>query len=175
MFIAWARKETQNPKLRLPTWAEWTRAAHGGHAKREPDDFDAQGDPGYSWPWGNKVDVHGCNNRNFIENQGHAPKPQNVTRRYSYDFGRSRRDLLNMAGNAAEWTENIARYYNVDAAGTLFVVRNPAEEAIAQRAFVCGGSFIHGLDDCKTTWREALFKTRRLPWVGFRLATESGL
>ncbi len=175
MFIAWARKATGNNKLRLPTWAEWARAAHGGNAMREPDDFDARGAPGYRWPWGNKIDIHGCNNRNLAKNQAQGARPRDVRETYSWHGGRSPQGVLNMAGNAAEWTENIARYYRTDASGTLFYGRNPAEEALAQRALVCGGSFTHGLDDCKTTWREALFKTQRLEWVGFRLATEDGL
>ena len=175
MFITWAKKATRNPSLRLPTWAEWTRAAHGGNALREPDDFQAEGNPGSDWPWGNKVDIHGCNNVNYIGNQKGKPMLRSVRDAYSWHGGRSREGLLNMAGNAAEWTENIARDLRIDEGGTLFVVRSDAEEAIAQRALVCGGSFRHGLDDCKTTWRTALFKTERRDWVGFRLAMDSGL
>lgn len=173
MFIAWARRVTGDPNLRLPTWAEWTRAAHGGNARRAPDDFDSDGAPGWDWPWGSQVDIHGCNNRHYVKNDEVGPTLRSVRETYGWHGRRSAEGLLNMAGNAAEWTSNIASYYYSDADGTLYAGYSDADESLAKGAFVCGGSFLDGLDDCKTTSRTTLDKSLRREWVGFRLVTTS--
>lgn len=174
LFLAWARKATGINRLRLPTWGEWTRAASGGNATREPDDFNPQRLEGYPWPWGHKVDPQGCNNRNHIENRKHGKRLRNVQESYSWHGGLSVEGLMSMAGNAAEWTDNIARNYRADEEGALYVAWNKDEEARTERAFVCGGSYMDGLDDCRVDSRVALFKTERRTWVGFRLVTQSG-
>ncbi|MDF1701763.1 MAG: SUMF1/EgtB/PvdO family nonheme iron enzyme, partial [Planctomycetota bacterium] len=174
LFLVWARKATGINRLRLPTWGEWTRAASGGHATREPDDFNPKRLEGYPWPWGHKVDPQGCNNRNHIENRKHGKRLRNVQESYSWHGGLSVEGLMSMAGNAAEWTDNIARNYRADEEGALYVAWNKDEEARTERAFVCGGSYMDGLDDCRVDSRVALFKTERRTWVGFRLVTQSG-
>lgn len=174
MFIAWARVATGNNELRLPTWAEWTRAAHAGKPTRQPDDFNLDGIVGNDWPWGTKIDELGCNNRNYREPGETEPVLREVTKTYSWHGGHAEKHmLLNMAGNAAEWTSNIAKFYRSDDEGRLFAVATRGGEDTAQRAFACGGSYLDGLDDCKATSRTLLLKTVRRKWVGFRLVTES--
>lgn len=174
MFVIWAQRETGINTLRLPTWGEWTRAFHGGRAAREPDDFNERREPGRDWPWGNTVDPHGCNNLTFVDNED-EPVLRDVREAYSWHGGRTVEGLMNMAGNAAEWTDNIATRYQANQEGRLYVVWDRDDESAAERAFACGGSFLDGLDDCKVSARRALFKTARQIGLGFRLVTAGSL
>ncbi|HEY9596023.1 MAG TPA: SUMF1/EgtB/PvdO family nonheme iron enzyme, partial [Spirochaetia bacterium] len=67
--------------LRLPTEAEWQRAAEGPH--------------GTAWPWGDTPDPARCN--------GDSPATQSV---FSHPDGASAEGCLDMCGNAWEWTES---------------------------------------------------------------------
>jgi hypothetical protein len=178
MFALWAAQKTGINTLRLPNWGEWTRAFNGSQPRRDPDDFNVKGLDGRSWPWGNDVDLHGCNNLNHVLNKDVA-KLRDVRKTYSWHGGRSIDGLLSMAGNAAEWTNNTGWGLNVDEDGNLSVVELALKDDDSERAFVCGGSYRDGLDDCRLSessgsGRRTLYKTIRDAAVGFRLVTPQG-
>ena len=173
MFTVWARKRTGINRLRLPNWREWQRVFHGGEPDREPDDFDETRAEGRKWPWGNDLDPHGCNNLNHAWNAD-TPRVRGVREPYGYHRGQTVDGIMNMAGNAAEWTNNVSEEEFLLKGGTYYVSAPDENEATADLAFACGGSYLLGIDDCSVQGLESLRKTDRRIDVGFRLVADVG-
>jgi formylglycine-generating enzyme required for sulfatase activity len=136
-FCGWAQK-------RLPTEAEWEKAASWSSSAREK----------FAWPWSNTFD----------------PKLLNSDESKLFDttavgsYPRELNGTFDMAGNVSEWTGSLARPYPYDA-------EDGREDASAagQRIYR-GGSWAQTKGKARATRREAAEPDVPFNEVGFRCA-----
>jgi sulfatase modifying factor 1 len=140
-YCAW--RSLDGPPLRLPTEAEWERAARGGLESRH-------------YPWGNDIPAwipHG--------GRGPLPGPWSVTLGEPNGFG-----LLGIAANIHEWC---ADWYASDYYARS-PERNPIGPPSGARRVSRGGSWRHAITISRCATRSRLDASFRYTDYGFRVA-----
>jgi formylglycine-generating enzyme required for sulfatase activity len=146
-YCEWLSEATERP-VRLPTEAEWERAARGG----------AEGQP---YPWGDELDP---SRANYLPDPG--LKPARGTRPVG-SYAPNGYGLFDVIGNVWEW---VADWYAPDAYSNA-PARNPCGPPSGRMRIVRGGSWVASDPDMlRCSHRHQLPPDTYSYSVGFRIA-----
>ncbi len=150
LYVSWpeASDFCRAQGKRLPTEAEWEKAARG--------------DSGKLFPWGQKPPTSAL----AMFGQYHIHEIPIVASVDNGKEGRSPYGLHHMAGNAAEWVED---WFGIDYYATM-PGRNPQGPANGRYKVVRGGSWKSAPALLRTATRSGASPDRRAATIGFRCA-----
>lgn len=141
-FCAWLSERLEST-FRLPTEAEWEKAARGVD--------------GRIFPWGNLFDPWRCNTSES------AKKDTTPAGSYS-PGGDSPFGLADMVGNVWEWTSSYLHPYP-------YLPGSSREERTANgRCVIRGGAWYYSRKLARCAAREGVMENHQSPSIGFRLA-----
>ncbi len=150
-YCRW-RSEKEGAVVRLPTEAEWERAARGAD--------------GRSFPWGDGFDATFCK---MGESRPGLPQPEPVG---AFPGDCSPFGVRDMAGGCAEWVADVeGEVSGLDEASAPSSGSTSREDAWG---FVRGGAWQSRDQNCRTTSRRRAYTKLRLSVVGLRVAKSLG-
>jgi formylglycine-generating enzyme required for sulfatase activity len=142
-YARWLSAQTGDD-YRLPTEAEWEKAARGPEGLR--------------YPWGNQTPTDEL--ANFNRTVGRT------TAVGSYPAGVSPYGALDMAGNVWEWTRSVYQDYPYDPDDGREDISNPSEKSFSLR----GGGWDYRSLDLRASYRLSVAPVNRFNNVGCRVA-----
>jgi formylglycine-generating enzyme required for sulfatase activity len=143
-YCEWLSNQTGRT-YRLPTEAEWERAARGTD--------------GRNYPWGNAFDPWRCNTLESAK--------RNTTPVGTYSpAGDSMCGAADMVGNVWEWTSSFLRPYPYRTDGSF------EKPGASNRQVIRGGSWYYSGKLARCATREGILPTYLSPALGFRVASD---
>jgi formylglycine-generating enzyme required for sulfatase activity len=156
-MVSWfdAKKYCVSRGGRLPTEAEWERAARGTKGRR--------------YPWGNVFDPYLVNGGRFAidpfeDKDGYAE----LAPVGSFPEGKTPDGVLDLAGNAEEW---VADWWAPEYPENAQV--NPKGPDSGEARVTRGGSYVAGRAFLRGAAREPALPSSRAAWLGFRCAYDA--
>jgi formylglycine-generating enzyme required for sulfatase activity len=153
-YCRWLAQATGKP-YRLPTEAEWEKGARGTDARL--------------YPWGNRFSSQRCNT---IESEG------KLTPVDAFPEGASPYGLLDMAGNAWEWTSSLWGPDWYRAAYEYPYDPSDGRENLEASEDMCrvlrGGSWAYSKEFARCAFRYKNFPRNMSDGIGFRVALAGG-
>ena len=146
-YCRWLRERTKMP-YRLPTEAEWEKAARGPES--------------YIYPWGDFWDPNRCNSSQFCAQRS-------IRQVGLFETGKSHYGAYDMAGNIWEWCSDwyAPDYYQYSPHN------NPAGATNGKQKVARGGCWNDNSRYCRSTDRWPLSVTFDEPYVGFRVCVSA--
>jgi len=150
LYATWAEADEfcRSTGKRLPTEAEWEKAARGSEGKL--------------FPWGSKPPAPGL----AVFGQHHVHEIPLVAAVDSGEEGQSPYGARHMAGNIAEWVQD---WFGIDYYVTM-PERNPKGPATGRYKSVRGGSWKSNPNVLRAATRNGAVPDQRAPTLGFRCA-----
>jgi formylglycine-generating enzyme required for sulfatase activity len=144
-YANWLSEKTGH-HYRLPTEAEWEKAARGTK--------------GFKYPWGEQFDKNLCNSGELGLNR---TSPVGI-----YPKGKSRYDCFDMAGNVWEWCSDgyLGDYYGKSPG------KNPKGPSKGANRVIRGGSWNNFAGSCRSANRARVGPRDRFYVLGFRILQE---
>lgn len=154
MFVTWQEADDfcKQQGKRLPTEAEWEKAARGTH--------------GNLFPWGERVP----NEDLAVSGLHHVHQIPLLAAVDSFEEGRSPYGLNHMAGNVREWVND---WFGPDYYSRM-PERNPQGPEVGRYKSVRGGSWRSRPQLLRTATRNGAFAATRSHNIGFRCAGSVG-